>query len=442
MLTHRTRSILGEIPADWQVKSIKQLTTQQFSGDWGDDDGEKAVSVIRSTNFTSHGHVDLNDVATRYFPSQKAETFGLNCGDLIVERSGGGPEQPVGRIGFIPENMPDTTVSNFVQVLRPNVDEVDPSFLGWVLYELQRTGSIERVQQQSTQMRNLNWRDYLRLLLPWPAIDEQRRITAALKLADKAIVNANNELDAIRNLKRSLMDHVFENGLVGGVETKACKIHECYTAQIPTHWNDDNLGKSLLIVEYGSNAASNDYRGGYPIIAIPQVVAPQLTLTDVPYAEVAASEADALRLLVDDVLLIRTNGNPQYIGKSTIVSKEVAETHTIFASYLIRLRSDRSKLVGAYLNYFLASPLGRRQAGAVANTSAGNNNIGARAIKHFRFPRPPLSEQEKVVALFDGIEAKINAQERVVNATLELKRSLLQNLLTGKLRLPQGIAHA
>jgi len=87
---------------------------------------------------------------------------------------------------------------------------------------------------------------------------------------------------------------------------------------------------------------------------------------------------------------------------------------------LIRLRTNQSLLLGAYLNYFLASPLGRRQAGAVANTSAGNNNIGARAIKQFRFPRPPLEEQKQIVELLDGIENQINAQTKVVNALLDL----------------------
>lgn len=436
MLTHRHDTIIGDIPEDWQPKPLRSLLEKQFSGDWGSDEGEQAVSVLRSTNFTNSGALDFSDVATRYFNQDKAETFGLQKGDLLVERSGGGPDQPVGRIGFITKDIPSGTVSNFVQVLRPDPEKVDPEFLGWVLYELQRTGVIERVQQQSTQMRNLNWRDYQRLLLPWPDPDEQRRIAAALKLADDAIAKAKAELEATRDVKRSLMTQVFESGLAPSVNKKPYKIHRCYTASIPAHWDTEPLGKSLVLVEYGTNAPSNDYQSGYPVIAIPQVVAPHLSLTDVPFAEVSETESVALRLITDDVLLIRTNGNPEYIGKSTIVSEEVGATHTIFASYLIRLRTDKEKLLGAYLNYFLASPLGRRQAGAVANTSAGNNNIGARAIKQFKFPRPPVPEQEQIVGLLNGVETQINALAGKVEALHQVKKSLLQNLLTGKIRIP------
>lgn len=442
MLTHRFQTILGDIPADWDAKPLRTLIAEHFSGDWGDDDGEQAVAVMRSTNFTNDGQLDFSDIATRYFPKDKASHFGLLKGDLLVERSGGGPDQPVGRIGFIERDMPGLTASNFVQVLRPDPEKVDASFLGWVLFELQRTGIVERVQQQSTQMRNLNWRDYLRLQMPWPEIDEQRRISATIRLADDAIQKAQAELDATRDLKHSLVNYVFEHGLSSGAPKKPCKIHRCYTAQVPEHWNVDRLGKSLCLVEYGTNAPSNDYQGGYPVIAIPQVVAPHLILSDVPFAEVTAGEAAALRLEADDVLLIRTNGNPDYIGKSTIVSVEVASTHTIYASYLIRVRSIKDKLLGAYLNYFLASPLGRRQAGAAANTSAGNNNIGARAIKQFVLPRPPIVEQEKVIGLLDSIERQIDAQITKVRAAQELKRALLRNLLTGQIRIPEGAINA
>ncbi|MEO8133571.1 MAG: hypothetical protein ABI831_06325 [Betaproteobacteria bacterium] len=212
MITHRSRTILGDIPEEWGAKPLRILIAEQYAGDWGDDEGEQAIPVMRSTNFTNDGQLDFSDVATRYFSKSKAEQFGLKRGDLLVERSGGGPDQPVGRIGFIEREMPGATVSNFVQVLRPDPEKVDAGFLGWVLFELQRTGIVERVQQQSTQMRNLNWRDYQRLMLPWPQFAEQRRIASALKLAADSIAKARAELAAIRGIRLSLMHEVFKRG--------------------------------------------------------------------------------------------------------------------------------------------------------------------------------------------------------------------------------------
>ena len=315
--------------------------------------------------------------------------------------------------------------------------EIDSEFLYYGLHRWRQ--SFQRLGQGTT-FEAITARQIRQVIVALPNdVNEQRRIAAVLNLTDDAIAKAKAELDAARNLKRSLMDDVFENGLEKNVKKKPYKIHRNYTASVPIHWVTEPLGKSLQLVEYGTNAPSNEYQAGYPVIAIPQVVAPHLTLSDVPYAEINEIEAVALRLKADDVLLIRTNGNPEYIGKSTIVSEEVAGIHTIFASYLIRVRTKQEMLLGSYLNYFLASPLGRRQAGAVANTSAGNNNIGARSIKQFRFPRPPKEEQKKIVDLLDGVEEQIITLSAKVTAHQDVKKSLLQNLLTGKIRIPEGV---
>lgn len=245
MLTHRHRTILGDIPADWDAKPLKSLITEQFAGDWGDDEGEQAVSVLRSTNFTNDGQLDFSDIARRYFPKIQADQFGLLKGDLLVERSGGGPDQPVGRIGFIESDMPGTTVSNFVQVLRPDAEKVDANFLGWALFELQRTGIVERVQQQSTQMRNLNWRDYQRLMLPYPRLDEQQRIASVIRLSDDAIRKTSAELRSASEALRSLLRELFANGLR---QPDGLRISKWFTC--PRHWKIKAL-KSFASVTSG-----------------------------------------------------------------------------------------------------------------------------------------------------------------------------------------------
>lgn len=434
------------LPDGWVEEPLAKVVVTRRGYTWEkSDEVDRAESdtipVIRIPNVQDT--LDLTDLLHLRNVSPEAIERAAVTKDWLLFVGSNGTQDRIGDSVLIEENRPMVFASFLVGIQPKDQDRLRSDFFAsWMRLHLVHE-IFSKTSQQTTGLANFSWGAVKRLPVRFPSCtDEQRRIAEALKLADEAIDKAREELDATRDLKRSLMTHVFERGLIAGVPTKPCKIHRCYTAHIPAHWDDDKLGKSLTLVEYGTNAASNDYRGGYPVIAIPQVVAPHLTLTDIPFAEVPETEASALRLLVDDVLLIRTNGNPEYIGKSTIVSSEVATIHTIYASYLIRLRSDKDRLLGAYLNYFLASPLGRRQAGSVANTSAGNNNIGARAIKQFRFPRPPLVEQERVVTLLDGIENQINAQSAKAIAAVEVKCALLQNLLTGKIRIPEGVVHA
>ncbi len=199
MLTHHDPTILGNIPGDWEIRALWDLVErdQSRSGDWGDNFGEKGLGVLRSTNFTNDGHTDLSDVEKRYFAKSKVELLSLRSGDILLERSGGGPDQPVGRVVLIENDMPGFGFGNFVYRLRPQTSLVSPSFLRWVLHELHRSGVIERVQYQTTQMRNLDWRDYRRLLLPYPDLQEQKRIASLIDTADK-LIHASKKLLGIR----------------------------------------------------------------------------------------------------------------------------------------------------------------------------------------------------------------------------------------------------
>src|SRR5207244_2298814 len=125
MLTHRAATILGAIPPDWDREVLGKILTSHKGGDWGADDGEVSIRVLRSTNFTDRGTLDMEDVAERWFTAEKAKRFGLKQHDLLLERSGGGLNQPVGRIGFIPQNLSTYWFSNFVQLLRPDEDKIN-----------------------------------------------------------------------------------------------------------------------------------------------------------------------------------------------------------------------------------------------------------------------------------------------------------------------------
>jgi len=434
MLTHRAATILGEVPDDWSRDLLTNLLAEQKGGEWGDETGDVAVRVLRSTNFTDRGSLDFRDVAVRGFSSAKAQTIGLRKLDLLLERSGGGPTQPVGRVGFVESDLPGHWFSNFVQLLRPDSNKIDPEYLGWILLELNRSGVVERLQHQTTQMRNLDFRDYLRVYLPKPPRHEQERIAMILRTANFAIAAGEAKLTAARRLKASLMQQLFTGGVPG--RHRRFNLARVFRTEFetPDSWSVAPLGRSVTRVEYGTNAASNDARHGLPVVAIPEVVAARFRLGECSHVEVSDAEAQALKLQPDDVLLIRTNGNAEYIGKSTVVGEEATDTHIIFASYLIRVQTDKAKLSGRYLNYFLASPLGRRQCLAMANTSAGNHNLGSRAIKQFVLPRPDLDEQKEIVALVDAAEDAIEAVQCEIEALVDLKQSLLQNLLTGRIR--------
>ncbi|TAK28842.1 MAG: restriction endonuclease subunit S [Chloroflexota bacterium] len=286
----------------------------------------------------------------------------------------------------------------------------------------------------ATGLPGLSRRDAHLMLGVFPPLDEQQQMVSALDMCDEAMGIVSRQIGATQRVKAALMQQLFTKGVPGRHSKYKSIVVFRRRVDFPATWEASQLRSNVTRVEYGTNAPSNEYKAGYPVIAIPQVVASRLELGDVPYADLTKAEANALRLEPDDVLLIRTNGNPDYIGKSTVVTSDVAAQHVVFASYLIRVRTEKTRLLGAYLNYFLASPLGRRQAMAMANTSAGNHNLGARSLKQFWLPLPEKDEQQDIVETLNRCEDTVDALGRKLKSLEELKQALLQNLLTGKVR--------
>jgi type I restriction enzyme S subunit len=264
--------------------------------------------------------------------------------------------------------------------------------------------------------------------------EERTKIAEILSTADHSLSAAKSKLRAAVRMKRALMQQLFTRGIPTQHQNFTSARVFRHRFEVPTEWDTAPLASSVEAVEYGTNAPSNDGGYGLPIIAIPEVLAPRFKLGECSFVELRETEALSLRLQSDDVLVIRTNGNSDYIGKSTVIGDEADTRHMVFASYLIRIRTNKKKLSGRYLNYFLASPLGRRQCLAMANTSAGNYNLGARAIRQFCLPRPSPTEQADIVEAADGAEDAIEAVEREIEFLERFKRSLLQNLFTGRVR--------
>ena len=426
------------LPVGWHEKPLEDVAVRRRGYSW-DKSQETAVPESSSTPVIRIPNVqdvlNLTDLLyLRNVPPEAFETSGVTKNLVLYVASNGNPER-IGDSVLISEDRPMVFASFLQGISTKDPTEILPEFFAqWMrLHNVHQTFS--KTSQQTTGLANFSWSAVKRLPLRYPVdIKEQQKIVAALSDVKDAITAVQQHLSATQCMKTAFMQHLFTKGIPGKHNTfKPITVFRRRT-DIPKSWEASRLGANLTRVDYGTNVPSNDHKLGYPVIAIPQVVASRLELGKVPFTDLKETEANALRLEDDDVLLIRTNGNPNYMGKSTLVTKDIATQHVVFASYLIRVRTDKTRLLGAYLNYFLASPLGRQQALAMANTSAGNHNLGARSLKQFWLPRPETKEQGEIVDVLDRCEDALDTSTKKIESLRRLKKSLLQNLLTGKAR--------
>lgn len=165
---------------NWPTKKLGEICEFQ-NGLWtGKRPPFRKITVLRNTNFRNDGYLDLSNVAEIEVEEKQLASRILQRGDLILERSGGGPTQPVGRVIYFDVDG-DFSFSNFTTRIRIiDRSEIDSIYLWRYLNYLYISGTTENLQKQTTGIRNLNFTEYKQLKIPLPPIAEQKKIVAYL----------------------------------------------------------------------------------------------------------------------------------------------------------------------------------------------------------------------------------------------------------------------
>ena len=165
------------VPSTWTIILLGDLCFT-INGLWK---GKKPpfvnVGVIRNANFTKDCKLDYTNIAYLDVEVKQYEKRKLQCGDIIVEKSGGSDNQPVGRTILFGRKDGDYSFSNFTSVLRIyNGYPVLPEFLNMFLQSIYQTGITKRMQTQTTGIHNLIFDQFLAIPILLPPITEQSRI--------------------------------------------------------------------------------------------------------------------------------------------------------------------------------------------------------------------------------------------------------------------------
>ncbi len=422
MLTLKQDTMLGNVPDDWEVKPLKALLKWNAPGDWGDDGGPHMVHVIRSTNLTNDGQLDLSDIASRALRPEKAMRLTPRKGDILLERSGGGPQQPVGRVGFVKDDMPEFAFSNFLHLLRPDPAAISPVFLNWVLFCINRTGRVLRLEQQTTQLRNLHFRDFLTIPLPVPTKREQAAIAQILDAVDRAIERARVCVIKAEELDHSLLHELLESGAGRNPEDKR-----------PTRWQLKRIDEVAVV---GSGVTLGKDVTGFksvelPCLRVANVQDGHLDLSTIKTIKVPCDEVDRYRLEPGDVLMTE-GGDLDKLGRGTLWEGQIADC--LHQNHIFRVRADRSQLDPRFLALVVESDIAKRYFTRVAKRTTNLASTNKTQVRAFRFPLPPLEEQQQIADTMNAAKAIIRALQGKAVALEQLKKSLMHDLLTGAVR--------
>ena len=189
-----------------KTKPLSECIGITFPGEWGEDDSDgSGVNVIRTTNFTNSGKLDLTNVVTRKIDQVKIDKKHLIPGDIILERSGGTAENPVGRVVYF-EAIGTFLFNNFTQLLRCK-DGVNSLFVFYSLYNYYHThkSEIRSMGNKTTGIQNLKMDKYWDIPIADASPELQDQFVCLYKQAEKSKFELKQAIEKIDKVMRALL---------------------------------------------------------------------------------------------------------------------------------------------------------------------------------------------------------------------------------------------
>ncbi len=193
--------------AGWKTVKLGDVA-DITSGLWKGELGELIeAKVYRATNFIGNGELSDDKLVSIPVELKKLTKRTLEPGDILLEKSGGGPNQPVGRVGFFGKSEPLHSFSNFTSRLRVRKgSSLDPKFLHKYLFWTHLRGDTASMQNNSTNIRNLDLDKYREIEIPLPPLTEQERIVALLDEAFAGIDEAKAKAEAAQRASAKIFE--------------------------------------------------------------------------------------------------------------------------------------------------------------------------------------------------------------------------------------------
>ncbi len=381
------------------------------------------VGVIRNTNFTSSGEIDYSDIAYLDVEEKKFHERRLIKGDIIIERSGGGPKQPVGRIVQFNKTDGYYSFSNFTSMVRiQKPDHLDPHFALYILLDIYQSGKTKIIERRTTGIRNLDFSLYKKLArFPIISISEQLIICNILSTWDRAIERVQQLIEAKRKQKKGLMQGL----LTGKLRFPEFGPPSKRKGELPEGWRLMKIGQLVKRVRR-------------PVDIKPEQLYMEVGIRSHGKGLFHKEERFGKELGTKSVFWIKPNTfilNIVFAWEQAIARTTFQEDGLV-ASHRFPMYQPLDDLLDLdYFFMFFLTPQGKSLLSLVSPGGAGRNKtLNQEAFLKLEIPVPPIEEQKRIASIIYDFDQEIGILIRYHNVLITHKRALMQKLLKGEIR--------
>ena len=395
---------IGIIPEDWDIQELQYISkiidslhqTPKFS-----NEGYAMVRVsdIKTGNLSLSKTLKVNEdiflmFTNNYIPKRN---------DIVLSRVGS-----YGVSSFVNQDEPFCMGQNTV-VIVPKLNNK------YIYFSLNSNAVKNQIENESfgTGYKSLSLKNIKELSIPLPPLPEQKAISEVLSDTDNLIQALEKRIAKKRLIKQGAMQKLLTPR--EGWEVK--KLGE--------------IGKT-----YGglSGKSKKDFeKGKCPYIPFMNIMSnPVIDTTYLDYVNIEIGESQN-QTLKDDLFFNGSSETPEEVWMCSVLLKDIPNLY--LNSFCFGFRLDKElKTDGLYLSYFFRSSEGRKLFYSLAQ-GATRYNLSKSNFLKMEILLPPYEEQTRIATILSDMDKEIETLEKKVSKYKLLKQGLMQNLLTGKMRL-------
>ncbi|EPG0367990.1 restriction endonuclease subunit S [Photobacterium damselae] len=427
----------NQLPDGWIISPlehvIKQIidfrgrTPKKLGMEWGGG-SIRALSAnnvqMGKVNFQKECYLASDELYQKWMTKGDTEK-----GDVLFTM-----EAPLGNVALVPDND-KYILSQRVILLKNNRDRVSSDFL----FQQLRSDNFQNILRENatgSTALGIQQKKLVTLDLVLPPLPEQQKIAAILTSVDDVIEKTQAQINKLKDLKTGMMQELLTRGV--GVDGKPhTEFKDSPVGRIPKGWDvwtlDDMSEKRKPVLKtgpFGSSLKSSDFKEkGVPVINIQNLGVGKLETKNIYFVtNEKASELSGYSVSEGDLVFSRVAD----VGRSVVIPKEAIGW--IMSSNLMRISTDKSKVDSKYLMYQLVNgPSVTLQLNQMVS-DGGRQVVTGPTIKQLQFPIPSITEQKMIVNKIDSIDYYLNEKVNKVAQLNAIKKALMQDLLTGKVR--------
>jgi len=433
--------------SDWNATRLGDCISVQggyaFSSEFFQDSG---IPLARISNIVNQKIVDKSPI---YLPSEFLEIYGdyaASENDSLIAMSGA----TTGKTALVmAKDLPFLINQRVGRFLIKDGNRIDRLFLFYLVnYEEVQTQVL--IDAVGGAQPNISSNDIERIVLSLPPLEQQQKIAKILSTVDNLIEKTQTLIDKYTAIKQGMMADLFTRGIdmttgdtpnsKGGklrpsVEDAPELYKQTELGWVPKEWEVCSIeGVSLGGFKNGYFKDPRLVGDGMKLINVSELYQDygiDITTEKVERIKVSRKDYEKYKVEIGDIFFTRSSLVLEGIAKSNIV--RVLPEEAVFECHVMRLKPDQSQVVPEYLAIYTGLPAARNYLMSMAK-QVTMTTISQPDMVGLPVPVPPIEEQSKVIQRLNAIEELIVKENAEMQKNRAIKKGLMQDLLTGKVR--------